>query len=165
MCAARKLYQNMQTYMVSVDIHSQVITLAQMIDVLGKPDKIGSFERGKIYTKPRHWVNKTAVWRVWSKNSKQKPVNTHLKPLFHRTAKSLKLARKAFGNKIKIALNIGILFDSQTARAMTVMDGPLLREFTTLVDCIEISAYPCSKSNRKHFAIQKPQHKVVASHF
>jgi len=120
-----------------------------MVQVLGMPDKKGSFERGrrmKLLKEQKPFIGKTACWRIESTIANDKPVDLHLKSLYRRTAKNIARARQEFGDRIRIAVNIGIFFGlSTTVRGMIKVSAFRLKDFVDIVDAVEISAYPYSE--------------------
>jgi hypothetical protein len=127
----------MQTISAFLEISSPKLTLAEMSKHLGAPDNGISFDKSRI--------SRRAVWRLDSKVSETRPIDAHLRNLYRRAASRAKTAKRRFGAKVKISLNIGLFFNADSARAFSEMKSPSLAKFLPFVDCVEVSAYPYVK--------------------
>ncbi len=137
----------MQTLNISLVIRSKEISLNEMTKRLGSPENEISSEKGRKVRLPSKGVISLdyAFWAIESKLPETKPLDHHLKEIIKKAGGKVKLAKKIYGNKIRISLKIGIFFD--TAKSANATCHINLKEIETLlpfVDVIEISAYPCS---------------------
>ena len=127
----------MQTVSAFLEIGSRKLSLAEMSKHLGAPDKNISFDKSRI--------SMQAVWRLDSRIRETRPVDAHLRNLYRRAASRAKTAKRRFGAKVRISLNISLFFNSDSARAFSEMKSPSLARLLPLVDCVEVSAYPYVK--------------------
>ena len=127
----------MQTVSAFLEIGSRKLSLAEMSKHLGAPDKDISFDKSSI--------SRRAVWRLDSRIRESRPVDAHLRNLYRRAASRARKAKKRFGAKVRISLNIGLFFNADSARAFSEMKSPSLARLLPLVDCVEVSAYPYVK--------------------
>ena len=141
----------MQTLNVSLVIRSRKISLDEMTKRLGSPEKDISFEKGRKVRIPSKGevTLEFAFWVIESKLPETAPLDRHLKEIIKQTGGKAKLAKKLFGNNVRISLKIGVFYDfSKSANAYCHINIKAIQALLPFVDVIEMSAYPCTTNNK-----------------
>ena|SRR5450432_737847 len=95
----------MQTLNISLVIRSKEISLKEMTKSLGLPEKEISYERGlKLRLSSKKVIAlDSAYWAVESKLPETKSLDQHLREVLKRGGSKVELAKKLYGNKVRIS--------------------------------------------------------------
>lgn len=137
----------MKGFDVSLDVHSDVLTLSELSGILAYSPDRGSHSRGDRRN-ANLGVFAETIWSLYSRAPTTAPLEEHLNSIKGQfSPERLRALRGAEASGIQaVFIDIGVFFEADAASAHVILSREVLRVVDDFVADVRVICYPCSEA-------------------